>query len=85
MSALSKRATRAMFLCSSTLQSLDLAAKPLSLATKPFGLPIFNAETIVVGAPKRVRVPLAMSAEFAASHQAELFAPPPAMLGFDRR
>ena len=46
------------------------------------GLPTLRAETIVAGEPKTARVPLAMSAEFASSHQAESFAPPPAILGF---
>jgi hypothetical protein len=59
-----------------------MVANPLSFATNLFGLPAFNAETTVVGEPNRVRVPLAMSAEFAPSHHAELVAPPPAMLGF---
>ena len=71
-----------MSLCNSTSQSLATVAKPLSFVTKPFGLATFSTETIVIGEPKRVRVPLAMSAECVPSHQAELFAPPPAMLGF---
>ena len=70
-----------MFLCNSTLQSLAIVAKPLSFATKLFGLPTFSSETTVMGEPNRDRVPLATSAEFVPSHQAELFAPPPAMLG----
>ncbi len=72
-------------MCNSTLQSLGMAAKPLSLATNAFGLPTISAETMVVGEPNRVRVALAMSAEFVASHHAELWAPPPAMLGFASR
>jgi hypothetical protein len=80
--ALSNRLMRAMFLCNSTLQSLAMAAKPLSLATKPFGLTASSAETIVVTEPKRGRVALARSAECAPSHHAEFIAPPPPMLGF---
>jgi hypothetical protein len=83
--ALSKWLMRAMFLCNSTLQSLAIAAKPLSFPTKTFGVPTLSAETTVVGEPNRDRVPLAMSAEFVPSHQALLFAPPPAMLGFASR
>ena len=49
---------------------------------KPFGPATFNAETIIIGVPKRFPDALARSAEFVPSHHALLLAPPPAMDAF---
>jgi hypothetical protein len=50
---------------------------------EPLGVATLRAETTVIGGePNRVCVPLDMSAEFVPSHQALLFAPPPAMEAF---